>query len=521
MTGRNVPAGPAVESIIKRRLALTTAVASRDIMTPLAPDDFGPAEARHLLWRAGFGGTEAEVIGLARLGLDKAVDLLVDYDTLPALPDVRDLFNKDIMRPLSPAERQVQRAARQRQDEDTLARFRQMRQQAQQVDRRQMREIRAWWIDRMVRTTRPLEEKLTLFWHGHFATSYRTVEDSYHLFQQNRLFRGNAKSFARLLRGIIRDPAMLKYLNNNLNRRSDPNENLARELLELFSLGEGNYTERDIKEGARALTGYTYDDDTFVFEREEHDRGNKFILGARGGLDGDGFVDAILRHAACAPFIATRLYRFFVADVPAQPRDLTGVHLEAARALSQRIQRDGYELGPALKMLFRSRHFYDRAVVGNKIKSPTELLVGAMRTLGLPPRDPARVANALAAMGQNLFYPPSVKGWDGGRAWINTATLFARQNALAYLITGRPPTAIARPVGDYDPAAALPGLMPPDAPRDARSIAERLLAIALGRPNPHAAEAVAAAAGASDPTTRAALTDMVTLVTALPEYQLC
>jgi uncharacterized protein (DUF1800 family) len=500
----------------------------RELLAPLPDEAFGPAQARHLLLRTGFGGTDEQIRTLVAWGPQRSVDHLVDYEEVPAEPDERDAFNKDIMRPYSPAEQAQMRTARQRQDEDTLARFREMRQQAQRTDRQQMNDIRQWWLARMIQTARPLEEKLTLFWHGHFATSYRSVEDSYHLFQQNRMFRGNAKSYPRLLRGIIRDPAMLRYLNNNQNRRQSPNENLAREIMELFSLGEGNYQERDIKEGARALTGYTFEDDTFIFRQEQHDAGAKFILGSRGAINGDGFVDVLLRHQACAPFIAARLYRFFVADVASQPRDLTGQDLLVVRLMAERLKRDQYEIGPTLKQLFRSRHFYSDAVVGQKIKSPAELVVGAVRTLGVPARDLRQLNDAMDRMGQNLFFPPSVKGWDGGRAWINTATLFVRQNTLAAMITGQQPNARApgggvnRIGGDYDPRSVLPMLIDPDRPTDPETIVGALLELALGHRDPRAVETLASAPMVRNaPDARPVLAGLMALITALPEYQLC
>lgn len=487
----------------------------RTALDPLPAEAFGPAQARHLLLRAGFGGTDEQIRALVAWGIEAAVDHLVDYESIPVEPDAADAFDHNIMRPSTPAENLALRNARQRGDEEAVAQYRLQRQRAQRDDRRQMSEIRSWWLGRMIQTPRPLEEKLTLFWHGHFASSYRAVEDSYHFFQQNRLFRGNALSFPRLLRGIIRDPAMLRYLNNNQNRKSSPNENLARELLELFSLGEGNYTERDIKQGARALTGYTYTDDTFVFRENLHDNGVKQILGVQGSLDGDGLVNAILRHQACAPFIATRLYRFFVADAPAHPRDLVGDHQTFVRAMGARLDKERFELAPVLKAVFRSNYFYSDAVVGQKIKSPAELVVGAVRTLGVPAINLNQLAEAMERMGQNLFMPPSVKGWDGGRAWINTATLFARQNTLAGLI------ATTRPA-PYDPRSVMPMLVEPGRPADPREIAARLLELAVGRRDPHAVEVLARAAEKhDDPAARPVLANMMTLITAMPEYQLC
>ena len=245
-------------------------------LRPLAEQDFDFWAAHHLLSRAGFGGTPDQIRALSQLGLDKAIDSIVDYEMHPPIEDPTD-FASDIMRPATPEEAEAYRKARQEGDEKTLSEFRRMRQQRQGADRKQIGAMRSWWLERMIETSRPLEEKMTLFWHGHFATGYRAIEDSWHMMMQNRMFRSLATgNFADLLRGIIRDPAMLRYLNNNRNRKQSPNENLARELMELFSLGEGNdYTENDIKEGARALTGYTYEDDDFVFQRGAHDSGSK------------------------------------------------------------------------------------------------------------------------------------------------------------------------------------------------------------------------------------------------------
>ncbi|MCC5821992.1 MAG: DUF1800 domain-containing protein [Phycisphaerales bacterium] len=501
----------------------TTAQSARNPLVRLPAEEFGHREARHLLLRAGFGGTDQQIETMLEWGLDRAVDHLVDYESIPTEPDARDLFDHNIMRPLSRQERAQLQAARQRGDEDTLARFRRQRQQSQRDDRRQMADIRRWWLSRMISTPRPLEEKLTLLWHGHFTTSYRTVEDSYHLFMQNRLFRGNAKSFPHLLRGIIRDPAMLRYLNNDQNRRANPNENLARELLELFTLGEGNYSERDIREGARALTGYTFEDDAFVFNHNQHDKSTKAIFRRMANFDGDGFITAILGQNACAPFVANRLYRFLVADGPAHPRELTGDRLALVRAMSERVRRDRYELSGTLKAVFLSRYFYSDAVVGRKIKSPAELVVGAVRTLGVPARDINALLASMDRMGQNLFYPPSVKGWDGGRAWINTATLFARQNTLTYLITGRQPTGRDRRADDdYDPRTVLALASKPGEHPRPEEIAAAMLRLALGQTDQDKARIIAdSLSRLPNPADRAALAGAMALITALPEYQLC
>lgn len=488
---------------------------------------FGYAEARHLLWRAGFGGTAEQVQTLADFGLEKAVEHLIDYRDVPYDRVTADMFNDSIMRPASEQERQQYRRAQQAGDEETLARFRLQRQQAQRTDREQMRTIRSWWLTRMIESPRPLEEKMTLFWHGHFATSYRKVEDSWLMFRQNQFFRSEAVGdFGALLRGIVRDPAMIIYLDNNRSSARQPNENLARELMELFSLGEGNYTERDIKEGARALTGYTYDDNEFSFEDRSHDKGSKNILGRSGRLDGDGFVSAILAKRACSEFLATKLYRFFVAEVPMDPGQMPEHARRFISQLAGVMRESDYRLAPVLRALFQSEHFYHASVRNEQIKSPTTLVVGAIRSLLPPQRDINVLADALDLMGQSLFMPPSVKGWPGGRSWINTSTLFVRQNILNYILTGKLPQGSGR-AGEGEPfnaetIVAELARVDPSGALDAQRVCEYLMQLTLGRAPEHArrtlTEFVDSVGGRITPQI---VTGMLVLVCAMPEYQLC
>lgn len=496
-------------------------------MSPIRDEAFGYREARHLLWRAGFGGTDEQIRTLADWGPERSVDFLLDYSDIPFENDSPTAFDHDIMRPRTREENMSYRRAQQSGDENTLSKFREMRQRAQRSDRAQMREIRHWWLTRMIQTPRPLEEKMTLFWHGHFATSYRSIEDSYHMYQQNRMLRGLALgNFGDMLRAIIRDPAMLRYLNNNQNRKSSPNENLAREIMELFSLGEGNYSERDIKEGARALTGYTYQDDAFSYNKNQHDEGSKRILGVQGNLDGDGFVNSILRSQHCAPFMCAKLYKFFVADIPTDTRELDGAQRSVVQSLSQTMQQARYELKPVMRKLLLSRHFYDPSVMGNKIKSPVELVVGAVRSLNTPVRNMVVLTNAIDTMGQSLFLPPSVKGWDGGRAWINTSTLFTRQNTLVYMLTGEMAQTNRRFVDrtPYDPRTLVSCMNDPrieGSPPD-EVVASELLDLVLGRrPYGAAEQLISAAYKVKQPASSDGIRTMLLLTTSMPEYQLC
>ncbi len=494
-------------------------------LAEIRPNEFGEAEARHLLLRAGFGGTPRQIETLASWGPERSVDYLLTVEEVPYATPAADRFDANIMRPLTESERREYRAAQQRRDEDTLARFRLERQQRQRQDREQIRDVQRWWLERLIETPRPLEEKMTLFWHNHFATSYRTIENSYHMYLQNQFLRANALgSFSDLLHGIVRDPAMLAYLDNNDSRVGQPNENLSRELMELFSLGVGNYTENDIKEGARALTGYTFEDDAFVFNHENHDKGNKTILGRRGNLDGEGFVNAILARPQCAEFIATRLYDFFAqhtATVSAQ--DAVAVR-RVIQSLAGTLRANGYALRPTLRRLLLSRHFYHPAIVGNRIKSPTELIVGAVRSLNTPVRDMSVLLQAMDLMGQNLLHPPSVKGWDGGRSWINTSTIFVRQNALNFLLTGRLPVGYDGSAREerYDPTE----LLSPEDLRTPRAAASALLRLTLGLTGgPSHDDAMRSltdfAARHNNTVNRDVLVGMLLLIGAMPEYQLC
>lgn len=487
----------------------------------LPPERFDYWKAHHLLNRAGFGGTPAQVRSLVDLGLDKAVDLLVDYEKLDADPVEESAFDRHIIRPLTQEEQREQQQARRSNDEAVLERFQRMRNEATQNDRRQLGEMRKWWLARMIETGRPLEERLTLFWHGHFATGYRTIEDSWHMFRQNEFLRRNAAgNFGDLVYGIIRDPAMLRYLDNNRNRRQRPNENLARELMELFTMGVGRYSEDDIKEGARALTGYTYEDDDFVYSRNDHDPGGKSIFGRTGAWDGDDFVRLILESKATADYIALKLYRAFVCDLPgglSKDRD------KFVTALGKRLRDSKYELRPVLKSLFRSEHFYDPEHAAAMIKSPVQLVVQAIRSLHAPPRELSALASACELMGQDLFQPPSVKGWDGGRAWINTATLFVRQNVLVYLITG------ARPAGfradaensSFDPTHLVAHLG--ERAGDPESVVEYLMRFMLGAPPAPERKALVLAflAERGHRIDRDRLLGLLCLISAMPEYQLC
>ncbi|VAX41382.1 hypothetical protein MNBD_PLANCTO03-2035, partial [hydrothermal vent metagenome] len=367
--------------------------------------------------------------------------------------------------------------------------------------------------------------KMTLFWHGHFATSYRTIEDSYHMFVQNQLYRSHALgNYGSLMHRIIRDPAMIAYLDNNDSRKNSPNENLAREIMELFSLGVGNYTEEDIKEGARALTGYTFEDDRFVFRQQNHDGGAKRILGTTGNMDGDDFVETILAQQACAYYMCRKFYRFFAADLPENDeadREARAV----VRELASLFRRADYQVAPVLKKLFLSEHFYSPSVVNQRIKSPAELVVGAIRSLHTPARDLSVLLDAMSLMGQNLLFPPSVAGWEGERSWINTSTMYVRQNIMTYLLTGKTPRGYDAMADEqrYSAESVLAQLATgdPAALKDSSRVIDYLLRFTLGQAPDHARQTLHEFVNTNGgEITNDIITGLLLLITAMPEYQL-
>jgi uncharacterized protein (DUF1800 family) len=376
--------------------------------------------ALHLLNRAGFGGTPADVAALKKLGPAAAVESLVNFDKVPETVPAPDWAKPD-------PEFAEQRRKMQAMDEEERRKAQGMLRRTQENN---MLSLREWWLDRMLTTKRPLQEKLTLFWHGHFATSFEKVNLAYFMWLQNETFRRNAAgNWRTLLEEVSRDPAMVRWLDNAQNRRERPNENYARELMELFTLGEGHYTEKDIQESARAFTGWSLDAVTqsFMFRRFAHDDGDKVFFGKTGNWDGSDIIRIILEQPQAARFIVTKLWRFFAAPNP--PEDVV-------KSLAWTLTQSNWEFKPVLREMFQSRAFYGEKIVGTQVKSPTQWLVGACKSLecDLPP---ARTTTAaLRTLGQSLFEPPNVKGWDGGIAWITTAALFNRYNFAGSLLSG-------------------------------------------------------------------------------------
>jgi len=390
------------------------------MLKPLSASRWDYTTAAHLLNRAGFGGTPDEIQKLASLGHLEAVSSLVDFEKIPDTTADPDWAHPD------PGKAERRRAAK----NASLEQRQKLQRQERQIENQRLLELRGWWLQRMAKGPRPFQEKMTLFWHGHFATSFEKVRDSYYMWRQNELFRrlctGN---WLDLLTEAGKDPAMLVWLDQAQSRKEHPNENYAREVMELFSLGQGHYTEKDITEAARALTGWSLDPaaQKFIYRPFIHDTGVKTILGKTGNMDGDDFIHQIVAQPQAAMFITAKIWNFFAGEMPSP---------EWNTELADVFRNSGNDFKPLMRVMFSCEEFYSDSVIRNEVKSPTQWLVGSVRMLEceLPP--PLVSTNLLRSLGQDLFAPPNVKGWDGGLAWITTNNLLARYNQAAMLAQG-------------------------------------------------------------------------------------
>jgi uncharacterized protein (DUF1800 family) len=291
----------------------------------------------------------------------------------------------------------------------------------------------------MLQGGHPLREKMTLFWHNHFATSIAKVQSGPLMFQQNRLLREHSLGkFGPFLQAMSKDGAMLVWLDSNSNVKGRPNENYARELMELFSLGVGHYTEKDIREAARAFTGWHFDGEEFEFNARLHDTGPKTVLGQTGNWNGGDVVRIVLAQPAAARFLVRKQYHFFVSENVEPPDSFL-------EPLAEAYRKSDYDTAALLRTLLSSRHFYSDYAFRQRVKSPVEFVLGAVRAVYQPydekspdfrPLPQQALVDRLEAMGQPLFAPPNVKGWRGARSWLNTSTVLARDNFGQALATG-------------------------------------------------------------------------------------
>ncbi len=364
---------------------------------------------QHLLWRAGFGPTTET--WQRWLALDEEAwwpTLRKGSADDPQYLEVTD----DAFRGLVMGIGELGKVERSGDDMDKDA-----RKQARQQSRDYLQSLNLTWLEDLVLSRAQLREKMALFWHGHFASRNLNIvyqQDMLHAIRTHAL--GN---FGELLRAVSKSAAMLAFLNNQQNRKASPNENFAREVMELFTLGRGNYTEADIKEAARAFTGWGFNlKGEFVFRRQQHDAGEKTVLGKSGRFTGDDVLDMLLEQRQTAHFIARKLYRFLVNEEK--------IPEERVHQLGDQFFDSGYDIGKLLDAIFTSTWFYEPENIGCKIKSPVELWVGIRRTLPLTLEDAEVQLLLQRALGQVLFHPPNVAGWPGGRAWIDSTALMLR-----------------------------------------------------------------------------------------------
>lgn len=370
-----------------------------------AKDNF--IKVKHLYNRAGFGISYSSLQKVSKKSISKIVDGLLRQ---PKEDDSLKLVDE------SEEKRQLLVQAGLYAKKDLNDDEKKMRQEIIRMQNEISKDLNIAFISKMINTEHPLREKMTLFWHGHFAC--RSNNPMYAQ-QLNNIQRNHGLgSFRTLLIEVSKSPAMLNYLNNQQNKKGKPNENFARELMELFTLGRGNYSEQDIKESARAFTGWSYDKDgTFIFRKNQHDEGTKTFFGKVGNFEGETIIDIILEKPETAEFIARKAYKFFVNDTPDE------AHI---KELATHFYSSKYEISELMRKMFSADWFYNPENIGSKIKSPAEFLVGLSREFFVTYNKPTVLIQLQSSLGQYLFNPPNVAGWPGGQSWIDSSSLMLR-----------------------------------------------------------------------------------------------
>ena len=371
---------------------------------------------QHLLWRAGFGPDISTAIGVNSMKTsDLWKKLKEDSQASP-----------EMIRLSGPAPEIVKALARRKQEGENPELTKVERQKIRSAFRENIKELNQLWLSEMISSKAQLREKMALFWHGHFAC--RVVNSD---FQQELLhiIRTNAlENFGELLKAVSRTPAMIQFLNNQQNRKSHPNENFAREVMELFTLGRGNYSETDVKEAARAFTGWGFDlNGQFVFRKFQHDDGIKTVLGKTGNFDGNDVLNILLGQPQTAQFIARKIYRFLVNEK---------VDEKKLAVITDVFRKSGYKISALLDAIFSSDWFYDEQNIGAQIKSPVQLLAGIRRSLPMQLENESVQLLIQKILGQVLFFPPNVAGWPGGKSWIDSSTLMFRMQLPLFLASG-------------------------------------------------------------------------------------
>lgn len=379
-------------------------------------------DARHLLYRTGFGASPSEldrVIGMTRADAVRAI--LNEFGKVPRVSPPSFISHPapayGSVGDLHPADRDAFIQAR----------------------HREIAALRQWWLQEMAVTPSPLTEKMVLFWHNHFVSAYSGVDEwSHGMARQHFLFRRHLKGhFDDMLYEIIRDPAMLNYLDNDQNRKKKPNENLARELMELFTLGVGAYSEKDVKEAARALAGWGVSENANLsFKRKPwaEDTGSKSILGHRGRFDADDLIDILIEQDALPDFVARKIWAYFGSSIQQDDAAITSI--------ASAFRASDLSLETLLVAVFTQDAFWDPQHRGTLIKAPADIVVGAVRSLSLEGVDPGFLAQSMARLGQTLFEPPNVAGWSGGVDWISPGALLARDAVIHDLLALSTPASV-------------------------------------------------------------------------------
>lgn len=401
---------------VGRMLSIALAALALAAAPALAASGMGERDARYLLARTGFGARPEDVAAFARLSRGEAIDRLLAETS----PQPRHAPPADLLEWISPARLRQMKDA----DETTRKTF-------QQAQRQRAIALRAWWLEEMLTASTPaaqLRERMTLFWHNHFVSSLQKVKSTKLMLEQNLLLRRHALGhFDALLHAVAKDPAMLVYLDTANSRRGQPNENFAREVMELFTLGEGHYREADIKQAARAFTGWSIDLETGGYRWRPfiHDDGEKTVLGSSGRFAGDEVLDILLAQPQTAEFATRKLWREFVSPEP----DAAEV-----RRIAREFREAHYAVRVALRGLLSSPAFWAEKNRASLIKSPVDFVVGAVRETETPVAAVRPLAGLLRQLGQDLFAPPNVRGWPGGEQWINSSSLLLRQQFVERLL---------------------------------------------------------------------------------------
>jgi uncharacterized protein (DUF1800 family) len=450
--------------------------------TPTPANPWDLKKAGHLYRRAAFGATHAELTQAVADGPKAAIDRLLKGGTPSADFDKTSEYMA--------GERSLPAGS----DNGRLA---------------------AWWLWRIQNTAHPLHEKLCVFWHNHFATSNVKVQNARFMLGQYKLIARHALGdFRELLHGMSFDPAMLVWLDAKESKKGKPNENYARELMELFSLGLGHYTEADIREAARAFTGYDVAAGAMKFDPKQHDPGEKDVFGKKGAWKGDDVVKLCLDKPACPAFIVTKLYRYLVNEAVEPTAELIA-------PLAEQYRASGFDTAKLVETILRSEHFFAPANYRQRVKPPVEFAVGIVRGLE-GTAGPQPLAEELERLGQALFAPPSVKGWDGGPTWLNAQTLLFRQNLALALTSGEglgrrcDPAAVLAKHGATKDAEAVQFLLGVFHQHDVPAAAKDKLLAHLA----DSAKGKTPAFWSADDTARHRLRTVAHLTLTLPEFQL-